>query len=572
MVSKIDMARSADCDRRLIALEQMLKDGRPRSAIELACIERQRKDLLTGHERGLVWNEEEVCKTIGQTTFLRHRQGPQANNKFTLEPWQEHLVFAPLYGWQVERKGRLVRRFTDGYLEVPRKNGKTFMVSAMGIKGLIGDNEGGPAVYCAASSRDQAKHILDDMQHFVRSSSILQQRITLRAYSLLGKHNNGVAKTVSSEGYTTHGTNPSVGLVDELHAHPNNKIYEAIKTGMVARTQPLMMCLTTAGHSRTSLCWEMHELSRQVVEQTAQLDSHFAYISTAEIEDDLQDPLTWWKANPNLDVTVDREHLKTRAQAAVILPSEENMFRNLHLNQWVSQADRWIPMSAWDACTDTIDESSLVGRRCYAALDLASTRDINALTLLLPLDDGRYAIKSHFWAPTDAMNERAERDRRQVVYWMEKGLIEGTDGNVADYDGRIPEAIMQALQPYDVRLLCYDPWGSAQSVIQRLVKLGFPEANIKEFRQTLQNFAGPTKEFERLVLDRKIVHNQNEVLRWMMSNVAVQPDANGNIRPHKAKSADKIDGIVAAIMALGVCIWTEQAADSVYETRGVLMI
>ena len=550
----------------------MLQDGRPRSALELACVERQRNDLLTGHERGLVWLEDHVKQTLGLCSLIKHWKGDKAGQRFEPQPWQIELLFAPLYGWWIEKDGVLRRRFTTGYCEVPRKNGKTFTTAVIGMRGLVGDSEAGPEVYAAAAARDQAGRLFDDMRRAVVQSRTLSNRIETRAHALIGKTNNGVAKAVSAQANTLHGLNPSVALLDELHAHPNDKVYEAMRTGQGARANPLLFMITTAGSDRHSVCWEQHELSRNVLEGHHQLDSHFAYIATAEGGDDLEDPQTWWKANPNLHVSVHEEFLRNEAGLAAKMPSKENSFRRLHLNQWVEQETRWLPMSAWDACDETITEEELEGRRCYAGLDLASTRDVNSLVLLFPLDNGRYALLPWFWSPEDAMNDRAERDRRNVCYWMTRGLIRGTHGNVTDFDGQIPEDIMAICKRYDVQELAYDPWGSAQAVVQRLQAMGFPLDKLVEFRQTLQQFAGPTKEFERLVYDRKLIHNKHEVMRWMASNVAVVPDANGNIRPHKEKSADKIDGIVAAIMALGVCMWREHAGPSVYENRGILVL
>lgn len=550
----------------------MLSDGRPRSAIELACVERQRHDLQHGHERGLVWREDEVERTLGLCSLVKHWKGDRGGTAFKPEPWQEHLIFAPLYGWFTERDGVLRRRFTSGYCEVPRKNGKTFQTSVMGIRGLAGDSEHGPEIYSAAAGREQAGRLFDDMRQAVISSRTLSNRIEVRAHSLLGKHNNGVARAVSAEAKTLHGLNPSVALLDELHAHPNASVFEAMRTGQGARLNPLLFMITTAGSGRTSVCWEQREISRNILERHAEVDSHFAYIATADIKDDITNPRTWWKANPNLGVSVNEEFLRNEAAMAAKMPAQENSFRRLHLNQWVEQETRWIPMTAWDDCDSTVPDEELIGRRCYAGLDLANTRDINALVLLFPFDDGRYVLKPFFWAPKEAMNDRAERDRKDVCYWIERGEIEGTQGNTADVDGRLPRAIIEALEPYRVMKLVYDPWGPAEAVRQKMVALGFPEHLIESLRQSTQNLAGPTKEFERLVFDRKIVHNGNPVLRWMMSNVAVREDAGGNIRPDKGKCADKIDGIMAAIMALTACIWLESAGPSVYEERGVLLL
>lgn len=570
IVPKNDMARSADCDRRLLALEQMLQDGRPRSAIEMACIERQRNDLLTGHERGLVWREEEAKRTLDLCSLVKHWKGDCGGKPFAPEPWQEHLIFAPLYGWFREVDGKLKRRFTTGYCEVPRKNGKTFTTSVIGLRGLVGDGEHGPEIYSAASTRDQAGRLFDDMRQATLNSRTLTNRIQVRAHALLGKHNNGVAKAVSAEAKTLHGTNPSVALLDELHAHADDSVYEAMRSGQGARPNPLLFMITTAGSGRNTVCWEQRELSRNVLEGHHAVDSHFAYIATAETDDDLEDPLTWWKANPNLRVSVSEDFLREESSLAAKMPSKENSFRRLHLNQWVEQADRWIPMSAWDSCSRTVTDNALSGRRCYIGVDAALTRDICSIAAIFPMDDGSCVVKPWFFAPVDEMNSRAERDRKHVVYWMQQGHVIGTDGNIIDFNV-IHDVIADASRMYNVRGLVYDPRFTAP-LIQRINETSIPVDMTREFTQSKALYNGPCGDFEKLVLDGKIVHNNNPVLRWMMSNTAISIDAAGCRQPDKKRSADKIDGISATIMAIAMWKWTEQAADSVYETRGVLMI
>jgi phage terminase large subunit-like protein len=248
-------------------------------------------------------------------------------------------------------------------------------------------------------------------------------------------------------------------------------------------------------------------------------------------------------------------------------PAEENKFRNLYLNQWTEQAVRWIPMANWDACTDeglTIDDFS--GESCWAGLDLASTRDINALSLLFRRDDVFYCFPV-FWMPREPIDIRSKQDKAQAKRWAEKGLIRQTDGDVTDY-GVIAADIMELSERFHIEKLAYDPWGPARALAQMLIGMGMYAASIEEFRQVIGNFAAPSKEFERRVASGTLRHSGDPVMRWMVSNVAADRDKNDNIRPSKSMSADKIDGVVATLMALGLLLERENA--SVYESTGGL--
>jgi phage terminase large subunit-like protein len=285
------------------------------------------------------------------------------------------------------------------------------------------------------------------------------------------------------------------------------------------------------------------------------------------------DESVWHRANPNLGVSVSLDYLREMCAAAKNNPEIENTFRNLHLNQWTEQAVRWIPMHLWDECRRDFSEDDLAGRPCFAGLDLASTQDTNALTLIFPMEDGSYRVLPYFWIPEKSRSDRAHQDRRQVLNWAAKGLIRKVSGNVTQY-GEISEDIFELAEKFDIQVLAYDPWGPAVLFVQVLEQNGFPHDKLMQFRQVIGNFAAPSKEFHRLIACGKLNHDGNPVLRWMAENVAAERDKNDNVRPNKEKSADKIDGIVAAVMALGVAMQKSEPTTSVYtrENRGFVTI
>jgi len=549
---------------RLKALERLRNSKRPKSKLEMLCIHRQIHDLENEGKNGLHWDEDEAQRCVAFFKLLYHWKGDMAGTRFDPEPFQEQLIIAPIFGWQRDCKGGLKRRFSVGYCEIPRKNGKTFLASGFANQGLLADGENAPEVYSAATQREQASLVFRDAQKSVRPSPQLSGYVEHWRNSSTCPQNNGVLQPLTSDYNFLQGKNPSRVLIDELHAHKTREVWDALLSGMGARPNPLLFAITTAGHDRSTICWEQHEFARQILEGHFDEPTYFAFLAAADPDDDPFEPVIWHKANPNLGVSVQEDFLATEARKAQRSPSYENTFRRLYLNQWTEQSVRWIPMSAWDACNQPIELEELQHRKCYAGLDLASTRDVNAFVLCFPLDGGNYAFLPFFWSPEDPHDDRAAQDRRQVKHWAEQGHITLTPGNVADVDGMIPDEIADICNRFNVVDIAFDPWGPAPALVQKLTSKGVPFEVWTEFRQSTANFASPCKQFERLVLSGKVVHGQNPVLRWMASNMTIKEDAAGNMRPDKQKSSEKIDGIVAAIMALGRAIAAEESPTPTY--------
>ena len=555
------MRRAPGITDRLHALDRLVRDGRPRSALEMACIERQRNDLRKGHERGLVWRED-AAENVSKRLFpsMRLWKGGGAGKRFVPEPWQEECILAPLFGWWRETAEGLRRRFRIGYTEVPRKNAKTTLAAGVGVQGLAADAEPGAKVYAAATRREQASLVFDDARNMIRQSPTLMKACELKAHSIVCPRWNSSFLALSADAHSLHGLDVHRAILDELHAHKTRDVWDVIQTGTPARRNPLIFAITTAGYDRSTICWEQHEYARQILEGHIQDDSYFAYIASAEQEDDPFEPETWRRANPNLGVSVQTDYLSEEAVRAKQSAAYENTFRRLHLNQWTEQAVRWLPMHIWDAAKEAYTADQLEGRSCFAGLDLASTRDVTALVLVFP-DESGYLLLPFFWVPEALEDQRGERDRRQVKNWARQGLIRETPGNVTDY--AVVRADIEALaSKYRIQKIAFDPWQATETA-QRLTEAGLEPV---EFRQTISNFAEPTKEFERLLLAGKLKHNGDPVLRWMAGNVAVRTDPSGNIRPDKAASSDKIDGLVAAIMGLALAMQGDDS--SVYDREG----
>jgi phage terminase large subunit-like protein len=513
--------------------------------VRRAC-ERHLSDLKTGKQRGLHFDNEAAQDAIDFYGYLQHVKGEWAGQTLRLEPWEEFIV-GSLFGWM---RADGTRRFRRGYEEVGRKNGKSLLVAGIGLKLAFFDNEAGADVYSAATKRDQAKIVWGAAKQMVERDPYLRSIIQVLVSNLNDPETSSKFEPLSADAKSMDGLNVHGALIDELHEHPTREVLDKLQTATGSRRQPLINSITTAGHDRNSVCWLEHDYGVKVVEGIIQDDSFFAYIATIDEDDDWTDPDCWIKANPNLGVSVKVDDLIRKCEHAKQVPGAQNAFKRLHLNIWTETAERWLDMDVWDENGETpVDPDELAGRECYAGLDLASTQDITALELYFPEDDGGGQVLSFFWVPEEGAQERAQRDRVPYPDWIRDGLIFATEGNVVDYD--VIRAFINFLRDkYNIREIAIDRWNSTQLQTQ-LMGDGF---TVIQFGQGYASMTAPCKEMERLVLERKLHHGGNEVLRWMISNVAVEQDSAGNIKISKKRSSEKVDGPVALAMAVGRAI------------------
>lgn len=497
--------------------------------------------------------------------LLRHTKGEWAGQPFELDDWQVKDIIEPLFGWKRHSDG--TRRYRTAYIEVPRKNGKSTLAASIAALLLLADGEQGAEIYSAAADRDQARIVFEQAKQMIQSSPRLAKLTQPFKNTIMATKSKSVYRVLSADAPTKHGLNASGVVFDELHAQPNRELYDVMTTSVGARRQPVMFMITTAGYSRQSICWEMHEYARQILEGIIEDDTFLPVIYAADENDDWLDEKVWIKANPGLGKTIKLDYLRSEAKKAENVPAYQNTFRRLHLNQWVQQETRWLDMQAWDACDEPVDPNLLQGALCYGGLDLASTSDIASFVLCFPNEPGdaeQYALLPFFWIPEENMIERARKDRVPYDAWVRDGLITATPGNVIDYDYIIRD--IEALgEVYNISEIAFDRWGASQ-ISQTLDGAGFVMVG---FGQGFASMSPPTKELMRLVLDGKLRHGKHPVLRWMADNLVVTTDAAGNMKPNKAKSREKIDGIVAGVMALDRAIRHESKPMSVYEQRGL---
>ena len=499
-------------------------------------------------------------------TQVRLVEGTTAGEAFRLQPWQAKIV-RDIFGW---KRSNGTRRYRTVYIEVPRKNGKSTLAAGLALYLLLCDDEQRPQVYSAAGDRGQARIVFDAARAMCRANERIMGEVRLLHNRIMAPKAGGWYEALSAEAYTKHGLSASGIIFDELHVQPNRDLWDVLTTSVGARRQPLTIAITTAGHDRSSICWEMHQRAKAAI-ANPENDPHFyGVIFGAEQSEDWKSEEVWKRANPNYGVSLTPDYMREKCSEASSNASAENTFRNLHLNQWTEQAIRWLPVDAWDKCQREYTLDDFAGEPCWAALDLASTRDINALTLLFRRDDAFYLL-NRYWMPSEAKSQPGRSETAQARRWADLGHITATEGNVTDY-GVIVADILDVCERVDVQCLAYDPWGPGPNLVQQLQAGGFPHDRLREFRQNIGSFASPSKEFERRIANNTIHHNGDPVLRWMVGNVAAEIDKSGNIRPSKAKSADKIDGVVTSIMALGLAMLATGEAGSVYDTKGSLSL
>ena len=510
-------------------------------------------------------------KAIHFFSLLRHSKGQWAGQPFILEPWQAFVV-GSLFGW-IRMDG--TRRFRISYAEVPRKNGKSTLSAGIGLMLAFFDDEPGAEVYCAATKREQARIVFDEAKRMVERTPGLRKRIEVLTANLHQPATASKLQPLSADHDTMDGLNVHGVIIDELHAHKTSSIVDVLETATGARRQPLQFEITTAGYDRTAICWKHHDYSVKILEQSLKDETWFAYIAAADAGDDWTVRKTWAKANPNLGISVREDDLKRKADKARHIPAQQNAFRRLHLDEWTEQSERWLDMEVWDGCSAPVDEEAL--RRthgaCFGGLDMASVRDLSALALVFPDEEGAFDVLWRFWLPRESLEqgktERSERERLQLEEWAAQGFITVTEGNVTDYD-LVERDIFEAAEAYRLMELAHDRWNVTQLVTHLQNEFGTDENSTPRvigFGQGFQSMSAPTKELEKLLLAKKIRHGGNPVARWMASNVAVRQDPAGNLKPDKEKSAEKIDGIVALVMALGRAIVRPEAGESIYDQR-----
>ena len=540
----------------------MAKEPRPKGYPKLKNYKPSQFMLPTSH-----YDKKKADRAVTFIENLCHTKGKWAGTPFWLLPWQEQLI-RDIFGI-VKPDGN--RQFRTAFVEICKKVGKSELAAAVALYLLYADNEPSAEVYGAAADRQQASIVFDVAKQMVEMSPALMKRSKLMGATkrIVNYSNAGYYQVLSAEVGGKHGFSVSGLVFDEIHTQPNRQLYDVLTKGSSdARQNPLHFIITTAGNDRHSIAYELHTKAVDILEGRRVDPTFYPVVYGLKDDEDWEDEENWYKVNPSLGYTVDIERLRDAYREAKQNPADEVTFKWLRCNMWVSSTVAWIPDAIYMRGNEPIDMDALAGRDCYAGLDLSSTGDITALVLIFPPrnEEEKYVLLPYFWIPEETIPRRVKANSGSYDIWEKQDYIMSTEGNVIHYDF-IEKFIIYLSEKYHILEIAVDRWNATQ-MIQNLEGEGF---TIVPFGQGFSSMSAPTKEFYRLLMEGRIIHGGNPVLRWMAGNVVIDTDPAGNIKVTKAKSKEKIDGIVAAIMALDRCIRQEGQSGSVYDERGLLV-
>ena len=446
------------------------------------------------------YNKELADYAVAFIESLCHTKGTWAGHPFELIDWQEQII-RDLFGTV---KAQRLPAVQHGLHRDPQEAGKSELAAAVALLLCCGDGEEGAEVYGCAADRRQASIVFEVATDMVRMCPALSKRVKILSSQkrMVFRPTNSFYQVLSAEAYSKHGFNIHGVVFDELHTQPNRELFDVMTKGSGdARMQPLYFLITTAGTDTHSICYEVHQKAMDILEGRKHDPTFYPVIYGAAEQDDWTDPKVWKKANPSLGITVGIDKVKAACESAKETPSEENVFRQLRLNQWVKQSVRWMPMDKWDACAFPVREEDLEGRICYGGLDLSSTTDITAFVLVFPpLDDqDKYSILPYFWLPEETLPLRVKRDHVMYDIWAQQGFIQTTEGNVIHY-GYIEKFIEKLGERFNIPEIAFDRWGAVQ-MVQNLEGMGF---TVVPFGQGFKDMSPPTKELMKLTLERRI--------------------------------------------------------------------
>lgn len=503
--------------------------------------------------------------------YCTHAQGDLKGKPLILADFQKDDIIFPLFG--TKHKVTKFRRYKTVFLFIPKKNAKSTLAAALGNYLLMGLKAVGVSVICAAADRNQAGIIFNDLASvMIHQNKQLSARAQVFRNSIV--YQGRAFKVISSEAKTKHGFIPHSIIIDELHAHPNKELIDTLRTGVVGRDEPIVFYLTTAGYDTTSPAYEYYEYAKKVQSGEIIDETFLPIIYEADKELDIFDENTWRIANPGFGSMVKKHYFAEETNKIKNQPSYESTFRRLHLNQWVGAEETWQSDSDWMKCGGSVLQGKELanfmndelekrrGQTCFLGLDLASTGDITALEVFFSTrkenDRGEreeyFDIFSFFWMPMETAIRRSKSADVDYLEWGRQGLIELTDGASVDYN-LIKKKILWLYENFDIDVMGYDKWNSSQMIID--IQLEVSSLKLDPVQMYLSVISAPTKEFEHLVMAGRINHFGHPILRWMMQNVMIKTDTNGNIRPDKGKSKNKIDGIVACIIAVAAHMSTD---------------
>lgn len=509
-----------------------------------------REDIYLDNEAARTW-----CENLEKFT---HVKGQWKGKLFKLSEWQIFIT-VNLFGfkWTHNKK----RRFRDAYIEVPRKNGKSFWVAGIGVGMLTWEEEPGAEVYCGATSEDQAWYVFTPAKMICEQTAKLANsyKIQINAKTITILENGSVFRPIIGD--PGDGASPSCAITDEYHEHKDSDQVDTMETGMGSREQPLGIKITTAGTDMGGPCYAKRDDIKNILSGSVEDDSIFGIIYTLDDDDEWDSVESLKKANPNYGISVFEDFLIGKLKQARRSAKDQVIYRTKHLNQWVGAKAAWMNMLAYQSCRrKNLKIEDYKGRDCYVAFDLASKLDIATRATIFPAQgDKKAAAFCTHYLPEDVIFENT---RYQA--WHTDGWLQSTPGNVIDFE-YIEEDLKTLAHDHQVLEVPFDPFQATQ-FSTRMMAEGL---NMIEVGATVLNMSEPMKELEALIIKKSILFEYDPVLMWMFGNVVAKLDAKDNIFPRKERYENKIDGVVALIMAMNRILHHKEKQPSIYEL-GVL--
>jgi phage terminase large subunit-like protein len=503
---------------------------------------------------GYYFDEAAANKAVLFINRLQHTKGRWAGTPFDLRKWQKKII-REVFGW---KNPDGTRKYRTVYIEIPRKNGKSELCSGIALYLLCADREPAAEIYGAAKDRDQATIVFNPAAEMARRRPGLRRRCKIIDSSkrIIVPKTNSFYRAIPADAAGSLGFNAHGVIVDELAVQPNRDLWDALTTSQGAREQPLTVAITTAGINQQGICWEQHEYARRILDGTIEDPTFYAVIYAAPESADWQSKKVWRACNPALGDFLRMSYLETECRKARESPAFQNTFRRFYLNQWVQQVTRWIDLDLWDENAGVVQEDALRGRTCYGGLDLGSVSDLTAWAMVFPHEDDpeEVDVLARFWCPEARLRDTANPYRDSYQVWKRQGWLQTTPGEATDY-AFVKAQILKDAATFRLVDMNVDRLFQAHQLATELTDEGLKVAG---FGMGFLSMAAPMQEFMHRLLGRKLRHGGNPVLRWMANNVAVRQDPAGNLKPDKAASQGKIDGIVALVMGLDRAMRHEQ--------------
>lgn len=552
------------------SLAQIRSDWGKRKWAKYVHNENDERAVLSGHFVDERFGQH-VCEFA--KTYCRHAEGKWAGKPFEFTKWQRDRIIMPLYSW-FRPSG--LRRFTSADVWMAKKNGKSALCSVLGLYGLVGEDVPGAKVYAAAVDRDQASIVFDAAMAMVNASPALGNMLdVVPSRKRIVKDDSSWFQALSAESAKHEGLKAFYVIVDEIHVFDERarKLYETLRYSGASFDQPLAFVISTAGEDETGVGYEQYKLAKDILEGNIIDPTAFVSICEAEKEDDPGKVGTWRKANPMLGEILSVDEMRTSWSKAKAVPTRLAAFKRYRCNQWIKTSEPWLDMGHWAECGGELCD--LQSEPCWAGVDCGATTDMTSLCLCYPLDDGEFAFRWWYWLPEEMTDggsivKRGQRDGAPYAQWARDGWLTLTPGNATDY-GFIDKTLLELAETEDLRRIAYDPWAFRDRATTLQETHGL---NMVEMRQGYASLSGPSKEFEKLVLSGRALHGDNPISRVQAARVTVAKDPAGNIKPIKGDGKKKwyrIDGIVAAIMALGVAM-LDNEGEYVLDEEGLCIV